>query len=93
MHNLDTDAFEFITKYPMLKKKFCDALTDALRLERLNAYGYECAALELTDPDDTPKNILLRAIKKTSKNEKAINDYLTLCESLVGEKKLYINNL
>ena len=90
LHNLSTDAFEFITKYPMLKKKLCDALTDALRLERLAANGYEVAALELTDPDDTPKNILLRAIKRSEGNDKAKADYEKLCTSLVGDKKLYI---
>lgn len=90
LQNLDTDAFAFVTKYPMLKKKLCDALTDALRLERLAAYGYDVTALELTDPDDTPKNILLRAIKKGDGSESARTEYKALCESLVGEKKLYI---
>ncbi len=90
LENISTDAFEFITKYPMLKKKLCDALTDALRLERLAANGYDAAALELTDPDDTPKNILLRAIKKGSKNEKALADFKELCSTLTGEKELYI---
>ena len=90
LQNLDTDAFAFVTKYPMLKKKLCDALTDAMRLERLAAYGYEVTALELTDPDDTPKNILLRAVKKSEGSERAKSEYKTLCESLVGEKQLYI---
>ena len=90
LQNLTTDAFEFVTKYPMLKKKLCDALTDAIRLERLSAYGYDATALELTDPDDTPKNILLRAIKRADKNENALNEFSRLCESLTGDKKLYI---
>lgn len=90
LQNLDTDAFAFVTKYPMLKKKLCDALTDALRLERLAAHGYDVTALELTDPDDTPKNILLRAIKKGAGSESAKAAYASLCESLVGEKELYI---
>lgn len=90
LQNLDTNAFEFVTKYPMLKKKLCDALTDALRLERLGANGYDVTALELTDPDDTPKNILLRAIKKNDGNDAARNAYQKLCESLIGDKKLFI---
>ena len=90
LQNLDTDAFAFVTKYPMLKKKLCDALTDALRLERLAAHGYDVTALELTDPDDTPKNILLRAIKKSDGSASAKAAYASLCESLAGDKKLYI---
>ena len=45
----------------MLRQKFCDAATDALRLKRLEAYGYKTAALELVE--DAPKNIMLRAVK------------------------------
>lgn len=90
LQNISTDAFPFITKYPALKKKLCDALTDALRLERLKANGYDVTALEFTDPDDTPKNILLRAIKTSDGSEKAKSDYQNLCTSLVGDKNLFI---
>jgi hypothetical protein len=50
----------------MLRQKLCDAATDALRLKRLEANNYACVAVELIDPEETPKNILLRAIKKPS---------------------------
>ena len=30
---------------------------------RLRSFGYRVSALELTDPDDTPKNTLIKAIK------------------------------
>ncbi len=82
------EAFPMVTKYGHLRSKFCESLTDALRLARLATFGYAVDALELTDPDDTPKNTLLRAIrKKTSKEqlEKKKNDYLTLLQSLLGE--------
>lgn len=54
----------FVTEHPHLKNKLCEALTDALRLSRLKSLGYDVSALELTDPDDTPKNTLIRAIKR-----------------------------
>ena len=47
----------------MLRQKFCDAATDALRLKRLEALGYSVTALELIDPEETPKNIMLRALR------------------------------
>lgn len=62
--NISCPALSFITDYSMLRQKLSDAATDALRLLRLEAYGYETAALELIDPDETPKNILLRAIRR-----------------------------
>ena len=40
-----------------------EALTDGLRTLRLASAGYRVTALELTDPDDTPKNTLLRAVR------------------------------
>ena len=48
----------------MLRQKLCDAATDALRLMRMEMNGYSVNALELIDPENTPKNILLRGIKK-----------------------------
>ena len=65
-HKLSCPELEFIAKYSMLRQKLCDAATDAMRLSLLEAKGYETDALELIDPDETPKNIMLRAIKKRS---------------------------
>jgi hypothetical protein len=48
----------------MLRQKLCDAATDALRLKLLESKGYDVCALELIDPDDTPKNVMLRALRR-----------------------------
>ena len=71
-HNINSPELSFITDYSMLRQKLCDAATDALRLCRLEAQGYSTVALELIDPDETPKNIMLRAIRKKNfdKNSK-----------------------
>ncbi len=63
-HKINCDTLEFITRHSMLRQKLCDAATDALRLMKLESEGYEASALELIDPEDTPKNIILKAIKK-----------------------------
>ena len=52
----------FVTKHPKLRGKMAEALTDGLRCLRLEAAGYDVTAAELVDPDDTPKNTVLRAI-------------------------------
>ncbi len=62
-------SLAFVTDYPKLSGKLAEALTDALRLARLRAKGYDVSALELTDPDDTPKNTLLRAILRRDFDE------------------------
>lgn len=61
-HSLNCPELSFIADYSMLRQKFCDAATDALRLCLLESQGYTTAALELIDPEETPKNIMLRAI-------------------------------
>lgn len=61
-HTLCCPELDFIAEYSMLRQKLCDAATDALRLCLLEAQGYTTAALELIDPEETPKNIMLRAI-------------------------------
>ena len=61
---LDCESLSFISDYSMLKQKLCDAATDALRLKLLEANGYETAALELIDPEETPKNIMLRGLRR-----------------------------
>ena len=91
-HTLDCEALSFIAKHSMLRQKLCDAATDALRLARLEACGYTVCALELIDPEETPKNIMLRALKRrnfdlTSPEAKRLQeDYLAAKAFLVGEK-------
>lgn len=63
-HTLNCPELGFIAEYSMLRQKLCDAATDAMRLKLLEARGYSTAALELIDPEETPKNIMLRAIRK-----------------------------
>ena len=78
---LNCPELAFIAQYSMLRQKLCDAATDALRLKLLEAHGYETAALELIDPEDTPKNILLRAVRskkfdpKQTAAKKAMAEY------------------
>ena len=92
-HTLNCPALSFIAEYSMLRQKFCDAATDALRLKRLESEGYACEALELIDPDETPKNIMLRAIKKKNFNKDskeamaALAEYESAKRFLLGDKE------
>ncbi len=61
---LNCPELEFIARHSLLRQKLCDAATDALRLARLEAAGYEVAALELIDPEETPKNVMLRGVRR-----------------------------
>ncbi|MBR2296570.1 MAG: hypothetical protein IKA43_04095, partial [Clostridia bacterium] len=89
-HTINCDSLEFVTKHSMLRQKLCDALTDSLRLLKLEGEGYEVSALELIDPEDTPKNIILKAIKRDNINfekiKKSREEYLLVRKFLLGEK-------
>ncbi len=52
-----------ILEHSLLKQKLCVALTDALRIKRLAAAGYRVDVTELVDPEETPKNLMIRAIR------------------------------
>ncbi len=90
-HTLNCPALSFIADYSMLKQKLCDAATDALRLKYLEANGYSCDALELIDPEETPKNVMLRALKKknfsfeSAAAKKAAREYEEAKRFLLGE--------
>ena len=71
-HTLDCPELDYIARHSMLRQKLCDAATDAMRLLLLEAHGYATAALELIDPDETPKNVMLRAIRKKNVTKAAM---------------------
>lgn len=76
----------FILDHPMLKQKLCDAATDALRAKRLESVGYSVTTLELIDPDETPKNLMIRAVRNEHKTasscEKDLAEYERLTKAL-----------
>ena len=78
--------YDFILSSPMLRQKFCDTLTDALRVKRLSSVGYDVTTLELIDPDETPKNLMIRAIFDPKKSDPAktseLAEYRRICEGL-----------
>lgn len=88
---IDCPELEFASKYPILRRKLCDALTDSLRLSFLASRGYAVEACELVDPDDTPKNILLRAVRKKNfdenspRAEKLRRDFENTAAYLLGD--------
>lgn len=88
-HKLTCPTLDFVSNHSMLRQKMCDALTDALRLLKLESLGYKVDAQELIDPEDTPKNIMLRAIKKKKidpkKQEELKEKYEQTKRFLLGE--------
>ena len=76
---------DFVTRYPHLSGKLCEAMTDAIRAMRLEANGYNVSVAELTDPENTPKNTLIRAIKRGGIDEKKAIEYKAVLRFVLGD--------
>lgn len=72
---IENEALAPILKYGILKERIAALATDGLRAELLEQQGYETQLLEFIDMEHTPKNILIRAVKRRGaekgKKEKA----------------------
>ena len=60
-------ALSPLLKHGILKERFAALATDAGRAQLLSVLGYETQILEFIDMEHTPKNLLIRAVKR-SKN-------------------------
>ena len=79
------EELSFVTENPHIANKLAEAITDSLRVMRLRAAGYDTVATELTDPDDTPKNTLIKAIKRGAPSEELYAKYQATLRYITGE--------
>lgn len=82
----DQGPFASLERYGLLRERFASLATDALRDEYLEQKGYKVQVLEFIDMEHTPKNILLRAVRKTSgTSAKAVTASLKRADSLLEQ--------
>lgn len=63
---IENEILAPVLKYGLIKDRMSALLTDAIRANLLEEKGYDTQILEFIDMEHTPKNILIRAVKKTS---------------------------
>ena len=66
---ISCEALEGALRYGLLKERLSALFTDALRADILEEQGYETQVLEFIDMEHTPKNILLRAVRRKGTTE------------------------
>lgn len=71
-----------LTDFGLLRERFAALATDALRAQYLEASGYRTQVLEFIDMEHTPKNVLLRAVKRTDPDRPARETAAKKIESL-----------
>ena len=65
------DTLKPILKYGVIKERMSALITDALRADLLEQQGYDTQILEFIDMEHTPKNLMIRAVKRKGMRPKA----------------------
>ncbi|MFQ6841270.1 MAG: class I SAM-dependent methyltransferase [Agathobaculum sp.] len=68
-------GLEPLTRFGVFKARFNDVLTDSMRALKLEAEGYKVSVVEYISPLDTPKNLLIRAVRTGKVNTRARQEY------------------
>lgn len=58
------ETLQPILKYGVIKERMAALITDALRADLLEQQGYDVQILEFIDMEHTPKNLMIRAVKR-----------------------------
>lgn len=77
---ISNDMLSPVMEYGILKERMAALLTDGLRAEMLKDMGYKVDILEFIDMEHTPKNLLIRGMKKSGADQKAEpSEHISAC--------------
>ena len=69
------EPYAMITRHGILRERFADTLTDALRATLLRREGYRVDVVEFVESAHTPRNTLLRATRTGDRGAAAAQEY------------------
>lgn len=81
--------FKGILEHGVFKARMADILTDGMRTLMLKAKGYKVSVVEYISPLETPKNLMIRAVKENEEDIDAMNEYINMMSSLNVYPALY----
>ncbi len=79
---IQNEQLDPVLKYGLLKERIAALVTDGLRAELLEQQGYDTQILEFIDMEHTPKNILIRAVKRPGEHKVSGEAYEKCTEAL-----------
>ena len=90
---MSTDNLTIMSRYGIIKERFAALATDAIRANLLEYCGYRTQLLEFIGFEFTPKNILIRAVRKPmipqSVKKRALSEVEAIMKEFSFEPKLY----
>jgi SAM-dependent methyltransferase len=83
------EPYRLVTRHAILRERFADVLTDALRAAVLRIAGYRVEVIEFVDSAHTPRNALIRAVRTDAPPSAAtVAAYRSLTEAWGVEPRL-----
>ena len=86
---MEPGTLPILSRYGILKERFCTLATDAIRGNLLEYCGYRTQLMEFIDVAHTPKNILIRAVRRPVSNAKKQQEALEQVRALTNEFQFY----
>lgn len=83
------ELLEPVLHYGILKERMSALITDAVRANLLESKGYETQILEFIDMEHTPKNLLIRAVKKRKTAQAENTAKTTRLDEMIKELNIH----
>ncbi len=84
-NQMKAESLSILTRHGIIQERFAALLTDSIRGNLLEYCGYKTQIMEFIDLAHTPKNILIRAVKKQTENKKSKEKVLSEIETAIKE--------
>lgn len=80
---IDNEMLTPLLRHGVLKERFAAEVTDAVRAQLLRLVGYDVQLVEFVELEHTPKNVLIRAVRRRGrKTDRLAREYLDLKRAL-----------
>jgi SAM-dependent methyltransferase len=81
-HSQSPGPYGMLTRHGIVRERFADVLTDALRASLLRLYGYRVEVVQFVGTEHTPRNTLIRAIRTNAPpTQRLREEYVELTEA------------